>query len=102
MPSENGGRQIAQSGSRGDHADARNGAPHEFIRHPVAQPREQKAKVIVLPRRRPGRDDEQQASFDQVRGDEQAADEAYGNPSSWAGMVSNSDGGLNVRRCTGE
>jgi hypothetical protein len=69
---------LGQSGERRDHADSGNRAADEVVLEPRVRRGIRQRKEIAVPERGPGADDQNDASFDEVRRKQKTADRANG------------------------
>ena len=79
-PAAERGPELGESRESGYDADARNGAPSHGAREKLGERRNPLYEKIAIVEARPGRDDEHQTSFEEIRGEQQAGDERDGQP----------------------
>ena len=106
-PADEKAPDLTQPGERRHETEQVDGDTRERPRHDQLQPRQQLGEEIPRPPFRPRADDQQQACLDEVDREQQTCQESDGclprpERADQSGIVSKSDGGLNVRRWTGE
>jgi hypothetical protein len=77
------GTELREPGERGDNADAGYGAARYAARQKLRESGNPLHEKIAIVEARPGRDDEHQTGFEEIRGEQQSGDEGDGQPPDW-------------------
>ena len=75
--------ELGEPGQCGDDADAGYGAAGDAARQELRERRHPLDEEVAIVKARPGRDDEHQTGFEEIRGEQQSGDEGDGQPPDW-------------------
>ena len=77
------GTEFGKPRERGHHTDAGYGTAGDAARQKLGESRKSLDEKIAVVEARPGRDDEHQTGFEEIRSEQQSGDEGDGQPPDW-------------------
>jgi hypothetical protein len=75
--------ELGEPGKRGHDADTGYGAARDAAAQKLRESGNPLHEKVAIVEARPGRDDEHQTGFEEIRGEQQSGDEGDGQPPDW-------------------